>query len=937
MRLQQREARRQEQQQQQQQQVTTILGMNPSFTQKGKTKSSRRSNNLWTVLQSALLLCIALVVLLPAVIHPQFIILPSPQQQQQQQQQPDLYHSLPDSLQSSWSKNRSDYSVVLDVVGNVPPPPKQQQQQQFRTGTTRLQQDGLQQQQHHQSSSRDDTTTTTTTNSKRTSTLLLASASQVPRQQQQEQQQQPHHTYCHYHDYHNFNYRYPMYTLDNPNDGGKPSLSSSSSAVPATPLPLPFPLPTAANGTRPRRRLQVGLVTTKARQMRLTSKHVLYDGIQGSNYLTLVTICDLSTGFNCGATNHHSRVEEEDDEEDDESSESSPTKDGTDNHKNSIHNNNNDHSYLPSSRNDIDLWIIDVVTIRKLGEQLLHNEIILDLIRQASSSSSSSLLRPSWTSTLPQQRVQHDEQLLQSPRPTPGVLFLDYSDQVNLQPPSIDSNPPQSQHDGPSFYRKLGIHFYYNASMTTTTTTTTTSTGRDPPVSLLEDEEVDVDQEEEDEEKEGDKNDPEDNEMDTNTTTLLRGSILDNHHTTLPIPIPKPPPIPPQPFIRIALSSVVQGRWYHRKTKTIHLGQLYNPNQIRIGGGPPLHAPYAVRLDIVTAMYKILPTVVATTTTTNTTTTAATTNNKERLRLVQEQQQEEHQQEEHQQDDTGTKEDSLKRLNQGELQEASEESPHGENIEEWNDSQNRRHTTTTKKKRKKEPKVKQQEQQQRNPHHHHSKHLQQLSPALDAVRNLDVIHLWDLSGSRDFNRHAGNYRDEVSRVIYAMNGTLLWPSSSVPTTTTLTTALPPPPPRRPRIISTSTEFRGKSGTLGRNKANRDYVTALLTTKIVVVVMRDMWEDHYRLLEAISCGALVLTDHMLALQNMGFVPGQSIVMFDNTTQLQDLIHYYLQHDTERITIAHEGWKIALGRHLPWHRLEEVLFGCPLTKVNQPYLI
>ena len=191
MRLQQRDARRQ---QQQPQKVTAILGSNPSSPSKRKTKS--RSRNILMVLQSALLLCIAVAVLVPAVFHPQFIW--------------QDRHYL--DIQYSSSSNRSNYSE-LDSFGNFPPPPKQ-----HRTRT---------QQQDDQKRS---ITTTSTSSTASTETMATSSNQELHQQQQQQLTQQQHHSYCHYHDYHNFNYRYPMYSLEEPNDT---PLSS------AMPLPLP--------------------------------------------------------------------------------------------------------------------------------------------------------------------------------------------------------------------------------------------------------------------------------------------------------------------------------------------------------------------------------------------------------------------------------------------------------------------------------------------------------------------------------------------------------------------------------------------------------------------------------------------------------------------------------------------------------------------------
>ena len=104
----------------------------------------------------------------------------------------------------------------------------------------------------------------------------------------------------------------------------------------------------------------------------------------------------------------------------------------------------------------------------------------------------------------------------------------------------------------------------------------------------------------------------------------------------------------------------------------------------------------------------------------------------------------------------------------------------------------------------------------------------------------------------------------------------------------------------------------------------EYVQSLVATKIVVVAQHDEWEDHYRLLEALASGALVLSDPMLS-PPTGLENGTDIVYYDSPSSLQHLIGYYLAHDKERLAIAKRGQALALSKHRAWHRMEQVLFG------------
>jgi hypothetical protein len=113
-----------------------------------------------------------------------------------------------------------------------------------------------------------------------------------------------------------------------------------------------------------------------------------------------------------------------------------------------------------------------------------------------------------------------------------------------------------------------------------------------------------------------------------------------------------------------------------------------------------------------------------------------------------------------------------------------------------------------------------------------------------------------------------------------------------------------------------------------------YITNLLKSKIVVVAQRDEWEDHYRLMEALASGALVLTDPMLAMPE-GLKNATNVVIYNSLESIPQIIKYYLENDKERHHIAKQGFELAMGRHRAWHRMEKVLFGSPQTNVDKPY--
>ena len=121
---------------------------------------------------------------------------------------------------------------------------------------------------------------------------------------------------------------------------------------------------------------------------------------------------------------------------------------------------------------------------------------------------------------------------------------------------------------------------------------------------------------------------------------------------------------------------------------------------------------------------------------------------------------------------------------------------------------------------------------------------------------------------------------------------------------------------------------GDAAREGRQGVSEAYIEALLATKIMVVTQRDLWEDHYRLFEALVSGAMVMTDRMLSLP-AGLQNGTSLVEFESSEELTSMIKYYLTHPEERRKMARKGRRVAMARHRSWHRLEEIIFGVPLT--------
>ena len=128
-----------------------------------------------------------------------------------------------------------------------------------------------------------------------------------------------------------------------------------------------------------------------------------------------------------------------------------------------------------------------------------------------------------------------------------------------------------------------------------------------------------------------------------------------------------------------------------------------------------------------------------------------------------------------------------------------------------------------------------------------------LQRELDMVsRPMDVLHMWQIS----FREGKSKLRNEVSKLVRSWNGTRMTGD---------------------RKMKTSIDEVGPRRMIGRNSVNVGYVQAMMSSKIVVVTQKDDWEDHYRLMEALVCGPLVVANLMLV-PPQGLMHGENIVFF-----------------------------------------------------------
>ena len=129
-------------------------------------------------------------------------------------------------------------------------------------------------------------------------------------------------------------------------------------------------------------------------------------------------------------------------------------------------------------------------------------------------------------------------------------------------------------------------------------------------------------------------------------------------------------------------------------------------------------------------------------------------------------------------------------------------------------------------------------------------------------------------------------------------------------------------------------IRGNDCSSGRKNFQKEYFHQLLRSKIVVNINPDGWEGDWRLMEALACETLVITDNMLFPGSHAhpLINNTHVLFFDlhemlenRSTQLRDFLIYYTkpENEKERATIARQGYEYALKYHKPEDRIEEII--------------
>jgi hypothetical protein len=126
-------------------------------------------------------------------------------------------------------------------------------------------------------------------------------------------------------------------------------------------------------------------------------------------------------------------------------------------------------------------------------------------------------------------------------------------------------------------------------------------------------------------------------------------------------------------------------------------------------------------------------------------------------------------------------------------------------------------------------------------------------------------------------------------------------------------------------IHTDRKHVGEITRSGRNVFDREYLTALKRSRIVLTCNPDHWEGDSRTWEALANGTLVFVDRLYTPMRHPLEGGKHCVFYDltNLQELRDKLEYYLAHRAEADQVAACGFEFAMQFHNSRSRVDDIL--------------
>lgn len=104
--------------------------------------------------------------------------------------------------------------------------------------------------------------------------------------------------------------------------------------------------------------------------------------------------------------------------------------------------------------------------------------------------------------------------------------------------------------------------------------------------------------------------------------------------------------------------------------------------------------------------------------------------------------------------------------------------------------------------------------------------------------------------------------------------------------------------------------------------NDEYIQTIRRSKIFVNSVCHWKSFNFKFTEVPACGTFLLTDKSRDFNNLGFIDGQHMVLYDGPKELEEKINYYLENENEREVIAAKGMHFVRECHSFKARVESM---------------
>ena len=97
------------------------------------------------------------------------------------------------------------------------------------------------------------------------------------------------------------------------------------------------------------------------------------------------------------------------------------------------------------------------------------------------------------------------------------------------------------------------------------------------------------------------------------------------------------------------------------------------------------------------------------------------------------------------------------------------------------------------------------------------------------------------------------------------------------------------------------------------------------SKVVVNLSRDdyLQDANLRCFETMAAGALLITPKPTEMDELGFIEGVHYIGYEQEFEIENLIRFYLEHESERLTITCAARKLVLQKHTYDYRVKTIL--------------